>query len=293
MNRKIITYIAVSFGFSWAIALIVMALGGFSELGSYVIIPMLFYMCGPAIGALICAWLYEKGRRVSALGLSGPFTWYLPAAWATGVMILLVALWVSLLGPGISLADPIQSNIALLAEADLDEVTRETALKQLNMPFIGMILFVSALFIGPVVNWPLMLSEEMGWRGYLWDQLKPQGFWRISWITGLLWGIWHVPIILLGHNYPEMPLFGSLMFIVLCTLMGPIYSWIRLKSGSVWGPCLLHGTTNGAAAYFLLAQSSTDMPWKGLLGIGGFVALSFTVLLIWLLNRKTSLTISS
>jgi len=138
-----------------------------------------------------------------------------------------------------------------------------------------------------------MLSEELGWRGYLWDQLKSKGFWLTSWITGLLWGLWHVPIILMGHNYPNMPIIGSILFIGLCLLMGPVYSWIRLKSGSVWGPCLLHGTTNGAAGYFILAQSSMEMPWKGLLGIGGFVALGIAVFLIWLAHRKTSLTIKT
>ncbi len=292
MNRKILTYITVSYGFSWVIALAIKLTSGLEGLDTYAIILMLFYMCGPALGALVCAFIYEKGRRVDALGLSGPFTWYLPAAWLVGIGIVTGALLVSLLAPDVSLTDPVQSNIASLAEVDLSNVQREAAIEQLNGPYMGIILFGAAVFLGPLINWPLMASEELGWRGYLWDQLKSKGFWSASWITGGLWGLWHAPIILLGHNYPAMPMIGSIVFIGLCTLMGPIYSWIRMKSGSIWGPCLLHGTTNAMTGYALFAQSSMDMPWKGLLGIGGFVVLFIAVFLIWVFNRKTSLTIS-
>lgn len=292
MNKQIIIYIIVSFGFSWAVALITYLNGGFQVFGKLAILPAYAYMCGPAVGALVCAYAYEKGRRVKALGVTGPINKYLPIAWAIALSILVIALLISWAGPGISPADPVQSNIALIDQMDLSEADKSMAMSQLEWPFMGVVLFFASIFLGPLINWPLMLSEELGWRGYLWDQLKTKGFWAASWITGGLWGVWHVPIILMGHNYPKMPVLGSLLFIGLCLLMGPVYSWIRLKSGSVWGPCLLHGTTNGAAGYFLLAQSSMDMPWKGLLGIGGFIALGLTVLIIWACYRKTPLTIT-
>jgi len=292
MNRKLLTYIIVSFGFSWSLAFILYLNGGFQAFGKLAIIPAYAYMCGPAIGALVCVFAFEKGRRVKALGLTGPINKYLPMAWVIGLSILLAALLVSLIAPSVTLADPVQSNIALIEQMELSEAEKSMATSQLEWPFIGTIIFFASIVLGPLINWPLMLSEELGWRGYLWDQLKDKGFWTASWITGGLWGVWHVPIILMGHNYPKMPVLGSLLFIGLCLLMGPLYSWIRLKSGSVWGPCLLHGTTNGAAGYFLLAQSSMDMPWKGLLGIGGFVALSISVFLIWAAHRKIPLTIT-
>jgi len=292
MNKKILTYIFVSFGFSWSLALILYLNGGFQAFGKLAIIPAFAYMCGPAIGALACVFAFEKGRRINALGLTGPINKYLPMAWVIGLSILLVALLVSLVAPSVTLADPVQSNIALIEQLDLSEAEKSMAMSQLEWPFIGTIIFLASIFLGPLINLPLMLSEELGWRGYLWDQLKAKGFWAASWLVGGLWGVWHVPIILMGHNYPKMPVIGSLLFIGLCLLMGPLYSWMRLRSGSVWGPCLLHGTTNGAAGYFIMAQSSMEMPWKGLLGIGGFVALSIAVFLIWAADRKTPLTIT-
>jgi len=291
MNRRLITYILVSFGFSWAVALGIHLGGGFSKLGNLAIIPAYAYMCGPMVGALLCVFLFEKGRRVKALGISGPINRYLPLAWFIGLAVIIAAWGVSLAAPDVTLANPIETNIKLIEAAAIDETQKQVALKQLEYPAMIWILLGSALFLGPVINTPLMLSEELGWRGYLWDQLRPLGFWKLSWITGFLWGVWHIPIILLGHNYPAMPVLGGFIFTGLCLLMGPIYSWVRLKSGSVWGPCILHGTTNAAAGFFLLAQSSMDMPWKGLLGIGGFIALSLAVFLIWRFNRKTSLTI--
>jgi len=292
MNKKILTYIFVSFGFSWSLALILYLNGGFQAFGKLAIIPAFAYMCGPAIGALACVFAFEKGRRIKALGLTGPINRYLPISWVIGLSILVIALLISWAAPNVTLADPVQSNIALIEQMDLSEAEKSMAMSQLEWPFIGTIIFFASVFLGPLINWPIMLSEELGWRGYLWDQLKAKGLWAASWITGGLWGVWHVPIILMGHNYPKMPVIGSLLFIGLCLLMGPLYSWVRLRSGSVWGPCLLHGTTNGAAGYFIMAQSSMEMPWKGLLGIGGFVALSIAVFLIWAADRKTPLTIT-
>jgi len=107
-----IIYIIVSFGFSWAVALITYLNGGFQVFGKLAILPAYAYMCGPAVGALVCAYAYEKGRRVKALGVTGPINKYLPIAWAIALSILVIALLISWAGPGISPADPVQSNIA-------------------------------------------------------------------------------------------------------------------------------------------------------------------------------------
>ena len=34
------------------------------------------------------------------------------------------------------------------------------------------------------------------------------GFLKTSVLTGFIWGVWHAPIILQGHNYPQHPVAG-------------------------------------------------------------------------------------
>ena len=289
MDRRLATYLGVSFAFSWAIALWIYGGGGFAAFGAWIQLLLFLFMCGPAVGAIVCVLFFEKGRRLTALGLTQPRWREMPWAWAGVVILLIAALLFTLITPGYTLGDPIAANVAIieaLPGAQMSEFAREASLEEMRKPYMPWLLGVSALLLGPLINWPLMLSEELGWRGYLWDRLKEMGFWRLSGLTGLLWGAWHAPIILLGHNYPTMPIAGVFIFTLFCILFSPLYSWVRITTRSVWGPALMHGTTNAGAGYFLLWQDPIEMPMMGLLGGGGLVALVIANVCLWHVQRK-------
>ena len=93
---------------------------------------------------------------------------------------------------------------------------------------------------------PLAFGEEWGWRGYLLPQLAPLGQWRALLISGVIWGLWHAPLILLGGNYPGRPLLGILLWVVVCTIIGILLSWTRLASGSVWPAVLGHAALDAS-----------------------------------------------
>jgi len=40
-------------------------------------------------------------------------------------------------------------------------------------------------------------GEEFGWRGYLLPRLAPLGGISAAIITGVIWGLWHTPVIVL------------------------------------------------------------------------------------------------
>ena len=287
MRQKIGVYSLVSFGFSWLIALGIHLAGGFPSLGSWLIAGLFLYMCGPAVAAILCVALFERGRRLEALGLRQPEWREMPWAWIGALFLLLGALLITAAVPGYGLAEPIANNIAVIeSSTDLGTARKTSAMAALSAPFMGLTLALSALLLGPAINAVLTLSEELGWRGYLFDQLRPMGFWRISIVTGVLWGVWHMPIIWLGHNYPDAPILGSLAFIGLCTLMSPLYTWVRIKTKSVWGAGLFHGTINGAAGYFILLQTPVEMPWMGLVGIGGYLAAAISVVCVYAVWRR-------
>jgi membrane protease YdiL (CAAX protease family) len=94
------------------------------------------------------------------------------------------------------------------------------------------------------------LGEEIGWRGFLVPELaKSMSFTRVALITGLIWGAWHLPIILLGNyhnNSPAaLPVYGQvIMFFIAVVSAGVIAAYLRLKSGSLWTGAVFHASHN-------------------------------------------------
>ena len=111
------------------------------------------------------------------------------------------------------------------------------------------------------------LGEEIGWRGFLVPELyKTQGFTKTSLISGVIWGTWHLPILLFAdYNSGTPSWYAMSCFMVLIVSMSFIYTWYRIKSGSLWTAVLLHASHNlfiqkfftpltedtGATAYYI------------------------------------------
>lgn len=96
----------------------------------------------------------------------------------------------------------------------------------------------------------LSLGEELGWRGLLAPQLsRITTFTKSSLATGLVWSLWHFPIVALQLAYyrPGVPLWYSLLCFTV-TLLGLsfFFTWMRLRSESLWPGVLLHTSCNCA-----------------------------------------------
>ncbi len=90
------------------------------------------------------------------------------------------------------------------------------------------------------------LGEELGWRGYLLPKLLFLGPRRALLLSGLLHGLWHLPLILLTPYYHSI---GNLLitlplFLATLTLAGVFYGWLRLTTGSVWPAAIAHRALN-------------------------------------------------
>lgn len=90
------------------------------------------------------------------------------------------------------------------------------------------------------------LGEEIGWRGFLVPELyKNLGFTKTSLISGVIWGIWHIPILLFADYNSGTPSWYALScFMVLIVSISFIYTWFRMKSGSLWTAVILHASHN-------------------------------------------------
>ena len=90
------------------------------------------------------------------------------------------------------------------------------------------------------------LGEEIGWRGLLVPQLaKLTSFTNVALVVGVIWALWHVPILLFGgYNSGAPAWYGLICFVALEMGASFACAWLRLKTGSVWPSAILHGSHN-------------------------------------------------
>ncbi|MBA7631539.1 hypothetical protein ES703_39071 [subsurface metagenome] len=93
------------------------------------------------------------------------------------------------------------------------------------------------------------LCEEFGWRGYLDPQLSLLKITDVKrhLIVGLIWAVWHFPLIL-STDYTDIPLqFFLPIFTIGVTIAAIVYGQIRKYSQSVWPAVIMHGIANTIA----------------------------------------------
>jgi len=90
------------------------------------------------------------------------------------------------------------------------------------------------------------LGEEIGWRGFLVPRLyRITGFTRTSLISGFIWAVWHMPLILFsGYNSGTPGWYAVLNFSIMAIGASFIFAWLRLKTGSLWTAMFLHAMHN-------------------------------------------------
>lgn len=271
-TKKALVFLLITFVFSWTVTII--GWGAGLQNSAWGVAVLTLMMAGPAIAATACAYAFEKGRRVAALGLTFQPNWW----WVYALLIPLALAAISVLVTGLAspygFADPAHGIAAMVAER------APTQVAQLPVPALLDALLVAQVLVGALINAVILtFTEELGWRGYLHYLWRPFGFWRASLATGVIWGIWHTPAIyLFGLNYPENRAIGIPIFILYCALLAPVMTLIRDRGGSTWAAGVAHGTINAVGGLTILCLNQPQFPWAGIVGIGGFVALALAVL---------------
>ncbi len=154
-----------------------------------------------------------------------------------------------------------------------------------------MIQIIQALLLSPILNSLAVFGEEFGWRAYLQPKLLPLGTRKALLITGLIWGVWHWPVIAMGYeygfNYWGAPLVGPLLFLVFTVSLAILFGWLVLRAGSIWPSVIAHGAINGIAALGLYAMTGKPNMLFGPAPNGLLGGLPLILLAVFLmLNRK-------
>jgi len=178
------------------------------------------------------------------------------------------------------------------------EALEQMEARGISYPMYVLISAIGSMTYAPLINMVLALGEEIGWRGFLYAQLKTKFGRKKGWIWGgVIWGAWHWPVIWLigyeyGVDYVGFPVVGMLLFCVFTVALGILCDWLYERSGSIWLPSLCHGAIN-AAATIPLAVCLTDTGSARLLGPApnGIIAgLPFLAVAVVLLIRGTKKT---
>ena len=146
--------------------------------------------------------------------------------------------------------------------------------------------------VAPLLNLIPCFGEEWGWRGYLLPKVAQRmKFLPSVLLTGFIWGIWHAPIIVAGHNYgmsyPGYPWAGVAAMCLFCIVVGTLFSYITLKTKSCWPAVLAHGMLNGTAAVgvLFLANPMVYDRFVGPAPTGIIGASAYIVVAVWIMYK--------
>jgi len=293
-KKRLGIFLVFAFVISWIGGLVIFLTGGLENSPSYniagveislaLVILSTVYMLAPALANLLTR-LFTKDR--TSLFLRPVFCrkrWvYFLIAWVLpGILTILGMVLFFLLFPHF-----FDSGLTTLQE-QLDALGSIETIPWLII--IGQT--VLAIFISPLLNALPTFGEEFGWRGYLLPKLMPLGGRKASLVSGVIWGIWHWPAILMGHNYGlnyfGAPFLGPLAMVWFTIVIGVLFSWVTIKSESVWPAVIGHGALNGIAALSILFIKGSPNPLlgpapTGIIGGAGF----FLIALIIFLHPKS------
>ena len=274
--RPIVIFLVIAYGLAWLIALPLWLGDGISS--PWLTVVAVATMPTPAIAAIIVTRFIERPPSMArALGLRplgrpGRFIGFLVLGLVAPIALIVIALVVGTL-LGVYHPDLVEfSAFRALVTAQL----AGAGVDSLPMP-IGTLVAIqcAAVVGGAVFNMIPALGEEIGWRGWLLPRLLPLGPVPAILVSGLIWGLWHSPLVLLGYNYPDAPGWLAVLAMVgMCTVVGGVFGWLRLRSGSVWPSALAHGSFNAAAGLSVVFSSASqpfDATQATILGWTGWI----------------------
>lgn len=267
--KRVLIYILITFSLTWLYAIVIIypiangeALSGIPALATQLAVAAAMFC--PAIGVVLTRLITREGFKDCWLRphIKGNIKTYLLAWFGPGILTIAAMGLYFLIFP---------NNLDLSFSYFIKTLEGMGApMETLPIP-IGLLMlvqFFQALFLAPVLNFATCFGEEWGWRGYLLPKIsKHFGAIPTLLITGLIWGLWHAPLTVIGHNYGlgywGFPFTGIAMMCVFCTVLGTFLAYITLKTGSCIPAVLAHGAINGIAAIGIYFTFDGGNPFIG------------------------------
>jgi membrane protease YdiL (CAAX protease family) len=280
-KKRLILFVIFAIGLGWLTFLMIPFLGvEYGQMSSTVFLIIAMFV--PTISNILTRLITKEGFQNMYLrpNFKGNIKAYLLVFFGPTILLFLSAAFYFLIFPG-----------------NFDsELTMVKALGIAGISPINLILIMSlqVIILGPIINIIPTLGEELGWRGYLLPKLQEFVSDRKALvITGAIWGIWHLPAIVMGHNYGTnyigYPVLGILAMIIFCIVLGIIEGYATIKLKSAVPAAMIHSTVNAGAGFpIVLAKGG----YNTLLGpaitglIGGLPFLIVAVILFIKIGKR-------
>jgi uncharacterized protein len=283
-TRRIIIFLGFAFGIAWITGLIIYLTGGLTNSPTIVpgislalILLATVYMGAPALGNILTRLITREGWK--DMGLRPHFKkgwrywlagWFLPACMTVAGAAVFFVLFPQYFDAGLSLV------LKQIAASPMPSALSPWL-------FIAVQLFIAVL-ISPIANSLATFGEEFGWRGYLLPKLMPLGGRKAMVLIGIIWGIWHWPVIFMGYEYgfkyPGYPWAGPLLFIWITICFAVFLGWLTLRSKSIWPAVIGHAAINGIAAAAVLITTGQPNTLLGPLPVGIIGSLGYALVAI-------------
>ncbi|MFL1671827.1 CPBP family glutamic-type intramembrane protease [Paenibacillus dendritiformis] len=161
-------------------------------------------------------------------------------------------------------------------------------------PIVKFILFLLVnMTAGTLYGLAGSVGEEIGWRGYMLTRLIDARIPCPVLLSGMIWGVWHLPLLVAGRYYTGPVLLLSVIFFMISvTSFGYVMAYLRLSTGSIWPAVFLHAVWNAVTqnVFQLFTQGDSALLWTGESGLFVAFALLAAALIVsrrqWVIIRS-------
>lgn len=246
LRRSVGVFYGVTFVAATGGAVLVGALGGIEARAA--VLAVALTMWAPALGRFVTLRTVDVGWS-SRLPMRGG------GRWRVGSMLIPLAVALLIYGGAYSIAW-LGGWVSFQPAWPADRIAINVAV---NIPLLLIIMGFGAV------------GEELGWRGYLQPRLDGAGVrYAVVWV-GLLWFLFHLPIMLIGGYQQGGSFVVALpLFAVACVADAVIWTWACYRQESLWPAIWFHTFHNMASQwlfpkFFPLAEGDVLLGEDGIL----------------------------
>ena len=258
-RHQVYLYVTLVFICSYLLQWIMISRGGISSFGNCGIFSLMWV---PGVIALIFKWIYRN--NLPALGWARP-------SFSQALISYLLPLFACIVIYGIAWSSGLASLV----------IPWEGIARKLMPGYLGFsLLFLYTASWIFVQNTAFALGEEIGWRGLLLPLLFRAKIPHPLLISGIIWGFWHLPLILFGgYTSGEFPLISALIFMIMVISAGTIIGWLRLSFNSLWPAVIFHASHNTFLQSFFDRLTSNSPYVKYIIGESGILTMVIYIII--------------
>lgn len=303
LSKKIFLYLVICFALSWTGFFLVMFNGGMDSISGKFAIGSCMLL--PSISVIFVMLITKEGFKNLYIkpNFKGNIKLYL-IAWLAPIALTIFGAALYFLFFPKQFDFSMNSFVYNMIETAKQNATAAELQKIPTVQDAKTILIlqlISGIFLSPILNFIPCFGEELGWRGFLLPRLteyfgnNQKAKIKATLFSGIIWGLWHAPVICMGHNYgksyPFFPYVGIIIMTIMCITLGTFMAVIFYKTKSIIPAVITHAVINGFAAgplIFLSVKESYTLlgpAVSGILGNSGFIIIAVVCLIISLKKR--------